>query len=248
MTRIPNSSALSCRAPRASWSRLASSRRQQLPRAGPVVRPELVLCQRRVGGGYSTGVDEVSTRSRVPPRAARATSDFILTNTSGQMAALDAGAGPAHGLQLRNDLAASRNREGTARVEGATGRRGYRTRRFASHGLADMPAFRIGDRDRFHQRARIGMRGPSEDALGRPLLDDAAKIHDRDAIAEMLHDRQIVADENVGQISLALQANHEVQDLTAHRDVERRHGFVRDHELRIEGERARNADALPLPA
>ena len=120
------------------------------------------------------------------------------------MAALDAGAGLAHRLQLRNDLAASRDREGTARVEAAAGRRGYRTRRFASHRLADMPAFRIGDRDRFHQRARIGMRGLGEDALGRSLLDDAAKIHDRDAIAEMFHDRQIVADENVRQTSLAL--------------------------------------------
>ena len=38
------------------------------------------------------------------------------------------------------------------------------------------------------------------------------------------------------------------QDLRLYRDVQRRHGFVCDQDLRLDGQRARNADALALAA
>src|ERR1043165_5599055 len=92
------------------------------------------------------------------------------------------------------------------------------------------------------------MRGLSEDCLGRTDLDNAGEIHDRDGVADMLHNGEVVADEDVGQMALALQADHQVQDLASHRYVERRYGLIADDELGIEGERARYADALALPA
>ena len=38
-----------------------------------------------------------------------------------------------------------------------------------------------------------------EDGRGRSDLDDAPEIHDRDSVADMPDDPEIVADENIGQ-------------------------------------------------
>jgi hypothetical protein len=45
-----------------------------------------------------------------------------------------------------------------------------------------------------------------------------------------------------------LQVLHDVEDLRLHRDVERRGRLVADQELGLGRERARDRDALPLPA
>ena len=107
------------------------------------------------------------------------------------------------------------------------------------HGSALVAPLRIGHGNRFEQGARIGMRRVAENAIHRTLLDDAAEIHDGDAVADMFDDRQIVADENVGEIPLALQTDHQVQNLAADRDIEGGDRFVRNDELGIEGRRGR---------
>jgi hypothetical protein len=83
----------------------------------------------------------------------------------------------------------------------------------------------------------------------RRELDEAAEIHHADAVAHHVpHDREVVADEQVGQPELALQVLHQVQDLRLHRDVERRGRLVADQELGVGGQRARDRDALALAA
>jgi hypothetical protein len=62
----------------------------------------------------------------------------------------------------------------------------------------------------------------------------------------VLHDGQVVGDEQVGQPQLLLEVVEEIQDLTLDRDVERRDRFVEDHEFRVEGEGTGDADALAL--
>jgi hypothetical protein len=54
-------------------------------------------------------------------------------------------------------------------------------------------------RHRFEQGLRIGVARRREDFFGRRQFDDPAQIHDRDAIAEPLHDRQIMRNEQTGQ-------------------------------------------------
>ena len=49
-------------------------------------------------------------------------------------------------------------------------------------------------------------------------------------------------------MQLLLQVHQQVDDLRLHRHVERRHRFVEDDERRVERERARQPDALPLAA
>ena len=64
----------------------------------------------------------------------------------------------------------------------------------------------------------------------------------------MAHDREVVGDEEVGQAELLLQLLQQVDDLRLDRHVERRHRLVADDEVRLDRERAGDADALALAA
>ena len=64
----------------------------------------------------------------------------------------------------------------------------------------------------------------------------------------MADDVQVVRDEDVRQVEVALQVLQEVEDLRLHRHVERRNRLVADDELRVDRESARDADALALTA
>ena len=84
--------------------------------------------------------------------------------------------------------------------------------------------------------------------LGVDELDDAPEVHDRDAVRDLADHREVVRDEDVGQVELALQALQQVEDLRLDRDVERRDGLVADDQLGAQRERASHADALALAA
>ena len=64
----------------------------------------------------------------------------------------------------------------------------------------------------------------------------------------MLHDREVVRDEQVRDVALGLKVLEQVQDLRLDRDVERADRLVADDEVRLECDRPGDADALPLPA
>ena len=68
------------------------------------------------------------------------------------------------------------------------------------------------------------------------------------AVGDVAHDVQVVRDEDVGEPELALQVLEQVEDLRLHRDVERRDRLVADDQLRVDRERAGDADALALAA
>ncbi len=63
-----------------------------------------------------------------------------------------------------------------------------------------------------------------------------------------MDDREVVRDEQVRQLQLALQVLHQVQHLRLHRDIERRGRLVADEELGIARQRPRNRDPLSLAA
>ena len=66
--------------------------------------------------------------------------------------------------------------------------------------------------------------------------------------ADVLDHRQVVRDEQVGEAELLLQVLEQVDDLRLDRHVERRDRLVADDQLRLDRERARDADALALAA
>ena len=92
------------------------------------------------------------------------------------------------------------------------------------------------------------MRRPLEHLVHVADLDDPAEIHHRDPVGDVAHHRQIVRDEQVRQAELGLQPLEQVDDAGANRHVERRHGLVEHEQLRLERQRARDADPLPLAA
>ena len=64
----------------------------------------------------------------------------------------------------------------------------------------------------------------------------------------MADDREIMRDEEIGEAEALLQIDQEVDDLRLDVDVERRNRLIGDDEVRPHRQRARNRDALALPA
>jgi hypothetical protein len=89
---------------------------------------------------------------------------------------------------------------------------------------------------------------PLRDVARRAHLHDAAEVHDRDAVAHVPDDAQVVRDEQVAHRELVLQSLEQVQDLRLHRHVERARRLVAHDEVRSHRERPRDRDALALAA
>ena len=79
-------------------------------------------------------------------------------------------------------------------------------------------------------------------------LDDRAEVHHCDPIGDVADDGQVVRDEEVREVELLLQPLEQVDDLGLNRHVQGGHGLVRDDEVGVQGDRAREADALTLAA
>jgi len=79
-------------------------------------------------------------------------------------------------------------------------------------------------------------------------LRHLAQVHDGHPVRDVLHDREVVRDEEVGEVELRLQPLQQVDDLRLDGDVQRRDRLVADDEGRVHRQRPRDADALPLAA
>ena len=91
------------------------------------------------------------------------------------------------------------------------------------------------------QPARIGMGRRAHDIARRALLDDLARIHDRDAVADFYGDPDVVSHENDGRAELALQLAEQQQDLDRHGGIERGGRFIREQNLWLASERDHRA-------
>ena len=80
------------------------------------------------------------------------------------------------------------------------------------------------------------------------LLDDAAEVHDRDAVAQRPRQAHVVGDEEQAEPAGLLELHQQVQHLCAHRHVERRHRLVADEPFRVGRQRRGDRDALALAA
>ena len=135
-----------------------------------------------------------------------------------------------------------------AGVEPAPGRRIGRRGHVALEDeplLAD-PSGRGWARPTGARRCRGG--GAARRARRRRPARRPAEVHHPDPVADVLDDREVVGDEQVGQAELLLEVVEQVQDLALDRHVERRDRLVADDELGVQGERPGDADALALAA
>ena len=90
--------------------------------------------------------------------------------------------------------------------------------------------------------------GDSKSLLRFGGLDDAADIHDGDAVADMFDDAEVVGYEQVGKAEALLQLQQQVQDLRLYRYIERGNRLVGHDQTGVEGEGTGDADALALAA
>ena len=92
---------------------------------------------------------------------------------------------------------------------------------------------RVGHRHRREKRLCVRMHGIGEYLVFGTVFHHAAKIHDADIIAYMLHDGEVVGNENISQIHVALQISEQVYYLSLNRHVESRNRLVADNQTGI---------------
>ena len=109
-------------------------------------------------------------------------------------------------------------------------------------------AFRVGTRNRRQKSARVGMHRVLVDQLRRPDLHDMTEIHHRDAVRDVPHHGKIVGDEDIGKAKFVLKVLHQVHHLRLDRDVQGADGLIRDDNLGVGCQSARDPDALALAA
>src|SRR5229473_2372535 len=234
--------------PRATILVGASAAPSQAPAAKPLTTP--ASCRRRRRAASSaTGATSGSTRARPGRRRARQRGP----TAAGPAAWRRGGYGrrASHWLQSEvargelpgHDLAQGRGLGATARVllgvraawvKRAAGRR-VRGRRHVAGEHDALPLDPgIGHRHGGEERRRVGVaRGGVQGCRGGPL-DDLAEIHHRDMIGDVLHDREVMGDEEVSELPPLLQVGQQVQHLRLDGDVERAHRLVEQEELRLE--------------
>src|SRR5258708_7136082 len=158
-----------------------------------------------------SGVTKATWRSRTSRRLLMSGRRFRMTRSRHPHVAgdrLPAGLG-----ERRLDPGADVLGEGAARAEAAARRRIDRIGRIALDRRLLGALARIHRRPGREQRLRVGMLRAAVDRLDRPELDDLAEIHHQHAIAEILHDVEVVADEAIGQTELGLDIDQHVQAL-----------------------------------
>jgi len=107
---------------------------------------------------------------------------------------------------------------------------------------------RIGTRRRRDQRLCVRVKGLCENLLRPTDLDYLPRVHDCDAVRDVIHHAQVVRDEQVGKAELSLQFHEEIQDLSLDGYVERGCRLVEDDHVRVQRQGTCNADSLSLSA
>src|SRR5580704_3437802 len=135
--------------------------------------------------------------------------------------------------------------ESASRTECATTRQGVERGNRARNGDK---LFSGEARGGAQQSFRVRMARVAQDFGGAALLDDAARVHDRDAIRDLRDDAEIVGDEKERELKFAAQFREQSKDLRLHGDVERGGGLVCNQDAGARGERHGDHHALAQAA
>ena len=92
------------------------------------------------------------------------------------------------------------------------------------------------------------MFGRADDRFRIRRLHNPAQIHHHHPAADVLDDREVVSNKQVSDSQLLLQILQQIDDLGLHRHIQRAYRLITDEQPRLNGQRARDADPLPLSA
>src|SRR5437016_8037373 len=96
------------------------------------------------------------------------------------------------------------------------------------------PSSGIWNRNCVQQGSCVWMFWIGKNSVHGAGLDDSTEIHDCNAVADELCGSQIVGDENIGKVKLALEIEQQFQNLRSDRHVQHCHGLVCNDKLRSE--------------
>ena len=96
------------------------------------------------------------------------------------------------------------------------------------------------------QALGVGMSGVGGDEFGGAFFDEFTVFENRDLIADVFNDGEVVGNKEVGEVKFFLEVHQKIDDLGLNRDIEGADGFVADDKLWFDGEGAGNTDALAL--
>lgn len=124
-----------------------------------------------------------------------------------------------HWYQSRHFDSTTLDREWATGMKRAPARRVDRAWHLAIYGRLQPNARRIRYRRRCDQRFGVGVDRLGEQCFAGCELHDSTEIHDRDAMGDMLHDAEVMRDEDEGDTHLLLEIQEQIQDLCLHGDV-----------------------------
>ena len=122
--------------------------------------------------------------------------------------------------QQRSFRTAAIARARAARVEFAPGGPGEQAGDLSPDRRFGTTARGIGHWLGGEKRGGIRMQGRHGDRAGRPGLDDSAQIHNRDPVAAMAHDGEIMGDADDGGAARIAQVEQQVHHLALGRHIE----------------------------
>ena len=70
------------------------------------------------------------------------------------------------------------------------------------------------------QHPCVGVAGADEQVFGRRLFHQATQIQHADPVRHMAQDRQVIADEHLGQAQFVARIAHQIENLRLHQDIE----------------------------
>jgi len=128
---------------------------------------------------------------------------------------------PSIALQGRSLHAATLRGMRAAGMKPAAGWNRKRTRHIPLEDHAAAARARLRQRNRRGEWLGIRMARGCDHGFLLCKLDDLAEIHHRDAVGDVLHHGKVVGDEDVAEPKPRLKILEKIDDLRAHRDIER---------------------------
>src|SRR6185436_1942892 len=147
-------------------------------------------------------------------------------------------------VQWRHLLDADGLRVGAARVERTAGGDAGQVRRDALDGV-QLLTLEVHPGDGGQQPLGVGMGRAGIEVHDGCLLDQAPGIHHRDLVGDVSHHPQVVRDQDQAHMALCLQIGEQLHDLCLDGDIEGCRWLVRDDDVRVQGQRDGDHDALP---
>ena len=87
-----------------------------------------------------------------------------------------------------------------------------------------------------------------KDFLRGRKLNHIAQIHDADSVRNILYNRKVMRDKQIGQLGIFLQILKQVDNLRLNGYIQRRNRFIADYKLRLNSQRSGDTDTLTLTA